>query len=113
MIEIDKFRENSIKEIANHYGLEKQLDQTVEECSELIQAIMKWKRGDSPDVLGLIYHVAEEVADVWIMLNQLTELDDDIFEATIEDVDDKLERQLERIKFERQIKNLIKTKEGE
>ena len=42
MIQIDEFKESSIKEIANHYGLEKQLDQTVEECSELIQAIMKW-----------------------------------------------------------------------
>lgn len=98
MIYVDEFRDKSIKTIANHYGLEKQLDQTVEECSELIQAIMKWKRGDNPDVLKLIYDVAEEMADVWIMINQLTELDDDIFEAAIEDVDSKLERQLERIK---------------
>ena len=106
MIQIDEFKESSIKEIANHYGLEKQLDQTVEECSELIQAMMRWKRGYNPDVLGLIYHVAEEVADVWIMLNQLTELDDDIFEAAIEDIDDKLERQLERIKENRENKKI-------
>ena len=52
MIQIDEFKESSIKEIANHYGLEKQLDQTVEECSELIQAIMKWKRGDNPDAVS-------------------------------------------------------------
>ncbi|MGM9533715.1 MAG: hypothetical protein ACI3VR_00610 [Intestinibacter sp.] len=87
----------AINQIANHYGLEKQLDQTVEECSELIQAIMKWKRGDDSDVLGLIYDVAEEIADVWIMLNQLTELDDDIADAVDEDIRFKLDRQLERI----------------
>ena len=40
------------------------------------------------------------------MLNQLTELDDDIFEAAIEDIDDKLERQLERIKENRENKKI-------
>lgn len=102
MINIYESNIKAINKIANHYGLERQLDQTIEECSELIKAIMKWKRGEDIDVLGLIYDVAEEIADVWIMLNQLTELDDDLYEAVDEDIQFKLDRQLERIEHEKE-----------
>lgn len=71
MIQIDEFKESSIKEIANHYGLEKQLDQTVEECSELIQAISKAKRGKLD-----ADNMAEEIADVLIGIEWLKELYD-------------------------------------
>lgn len=40
----EKRMHNEIKKIAEHYGLSAQLDQTVEECAELIQAINKYKR---------------------------------------------------------------------
>lgn len=71
MIQIDEFKESSIKEIANHYGLEKQLDQTVEECAELIQAISKAKRGKLD-----ADNMAEEIADVLIGIEWLKELYD-------------------------------------
>jgi NTP pyrophosphatase (non-canonical NTP hydrolase) len=59
---------NDIETIANHYGLTAQLDQTVEECAELIQAINKYKRDPCRKTRN---HVAEEIADVSIMLVQL------------------------------------------
>ena len=45
-----------------------QMDMTIEECAELIQAIQKWKRSGS---LNTRDHVLEEMADVEIMLEQM------------------------------------------
>ena len=50
------------------WGTDKQLDMVVEELSELILAIQKWKRYHSEDTL---INVAEEVVDVELMLGQL------------------------------------------
>lgn len=54
------------------YGIEEQLLQTVEECAELIQAINKWRREkgwvERKDALD---HLAEEAADVIIMMEQI------------------------------------------
>lgn len=53
------------------YGKEEQLLQTVEECAELIQAINKWRR--KKDWVGkkdAADHLAEEIADCIIMLEQ-------------------------------------------
>ena len=36
--------ENKLKNIADFYGQESQLNQTVEECGELVQAIAKYNR---------------------------------------------------------------------
>lgn len=46
------------------WGLDAQLNMIVEECSELIQAIQKFKRGQ-------ITNVTEELADVEIMCEQM------------------------------------------
>ena len=48
------------------FGVPAQLDMAVEEMSELIKEICKHKRG-----LGDKGHIAEEIADVEIMLYQL------------------------------------------
>ena len=51
-----------------HYGREKQCMMTAEECAELIQALSKALRYDGE---SFIRQVAEEVADVEIMLEQV------------------------------------------
>ena len=82
----DLFR-HPLREIAKHYGLESQKIKTCEECAELIQALLK----DDKD------HIAEEMADVEIMLEQLKYLYQNYCEVTRWTVD-KLKRQLERMK---------------
>ena len=66
--------DKKLNEIALHHGLEAQLDQTVEECSELILAIQKYKRygtkGDGFDTYYLA-QVGEEIVDVEIMIDQI------------------------------------------
>lgn len=52
---------DAYKIIAEHYGKEVQIIKTIEECAELIQALAK----------GDFENVAEEMADVKIMLAQL------------------------------------------
>ena len=51
------------------YGESKQLDIAIEECSELIKAISKYKR--EPEDPSRIKSIAEEEADVRIMLEQI------------------------------------------
>lgn len=81
------------KKIADHYGLRRQLWQTVEEMAELTQVICKTGRYDMDTVRD---HLAEEVADVSIMIDQLVYLLGDNMIAKIRE--EKIKRQLERIK---------------
>lgn len=56
--------------ILAHYGLDKQINQLSEECAELIIALNKWRRAPDdkkPDLTT----IAEEIADVQIMLEQM------------------------------------------
>lgn len=86
--------------IADHYGLESQLDMLQEECAELIQAISKYKRNGSSGIV-------EEMADVFILLDQVIYLLNK--QAAAIDVEDfivlwmekKIRRQLERIEKRR------------
>lgn len=96
---IDK---EKIKLIANRYGYEAQSRQCIEEMSELTQAINKlWRKktygGDSKEISQSRKNVLEEIADVSIMICQMKELlgvkEDDISEI----INQKLDRQLERI----------------
>lgn len=81
-----------LKKIANHYGLRRQLWQTVEETAELTQVICKTGRYDMDTVRD---HLVEEVADVSIMIDQLVYLLGDNMIAKIRE--EKIKRQLERI----------------
>lgn len=56
------------KKAIDTYGEENQLNMLIEEMAELIQAINKYRRSDNYLELE---HVAEETADVKIMLEQL------------------------------------------
>lgn len=78
-----------IRDIAYHYGWKLQTLKCCEECAELIQALLK---GDSK-------HIAEEIADVEIMTEQIKELKGlrDIVEQFKEM---KVQRQLARMQNE-------------
>ena len=54
-----------LEKIADHYGLNSQLDILQEECAELVQAVSKYRRGGS----NLL--VLEELADVEIMVEKI------------------------------------------
>lgn len=55
-----------LRQAINHYGPDSQMNVAVEECSELQKEICKHFRG-----FNNVDHLAEEVADVAIMLQQL------------------------------------------
>ena len=58
--------ENVLKEAIEHYGVDVQIDVAIEELSELIKELCKYKRGMGSDM-----HIAEEMADVKIILEEL------------------------------------------
>lgn len=80
----------------DYYGIETQSTVCMEECSELIQAISKEKRGKHD-----LEHLAEEIADVEIcieMIKQMYCIDNSYVDIWI---DKKQERILERMDNER------------
>ena len=94
--------QDKIQTIANHYGLQHQLAKSVEELIELVQAIQDYsfKLGMYDDEIST-EHVAEEIADVTIMLDQLQYLLEcketvDLYRET------KVNRQIGRIAEENQ-----------
>jgi NTP pyrophosphatase (non-canonical NTP hydrolase) len=90
--------------VINHYGVMHQLKYLQSEVFELNEAIIKQEYDKylhcSVEDESLKEHIKEELADVYVMLDQLQyyyEIDDmDLFEV----MDYKLDRQLERIKNE-------------
>ena len=84
-----------IMEIADHYGIKRQLHQLAEECSELaVEASHSARK-------GVTVKIIEEMADVLLMIEQVVYLAN----IAIEDIDEciqfKIDRQLERIKEEK------------
>mgnify|MGYP005766287787 CR=1 FL=1 len=72
-----------LQEAIDHYGEESQLDMAIEEMSELTKAICKYKRAvkererdichsTAKDVIFAKGDIVEEIADVYVMLEQLT-----------------------------------------
>ena len=84
--------DKDLRNIAEHYGLRKQMRQTVEEMAELTQVICKAERYDLDTVRD---HLVEEVADVSIMIDQLEYLLGDSRIAQIKA--EKIDRQKRRI----------------
>lgn len=84
--------QNKIRQIADHYGLNNQMMQAIEEMGELTQAIVKvYRNGLDNERDGLI----EELADVEIMIEQLDYL---LGDNQIEKVKEyKINRQINRI----------------
>ena len=80
--------------IIDEYGSDKQQDIAIEECSELIKAICKYKR-----TLDQVEDIVDEISDVKIMLAQL-EIIFDCSGAVEDRVEYKINRQMERIEKE-------------
>jgi NTP pyrophosphatase (non-canonical NTP hydrolase) len=66
----DMKSENIFKQAVDHFGVENQLLKLVEEMAELTQAIIK--RRLNPDEPKYLNNMLEEVADVNILLFQIT-----------------------------------------
>lgn len=81
----------ALEYIADHYGLDSQLSILQEECAELIQAVSKYRRGES----NLL--VLEELADVEIMVAQIRYLAGKNSVIIDEFKDKKIKRQIERM----------------
>lgn len=87
--------DDRLKTIADHYGLDSQLNILQEELAELIQAVSKYRRGDPS-------HIIEEITDVYIMLEQITYLLQKITNVNLNEFislygEKKIRRQLRRI----------------
>lgn len=81
--------------ILQHYGKGPQLHKLVEECCELGQAAMKF---DYKQTSTNAENLFEELADVKIMIEQISQAVDGLSQERINYwVDYKLNRQLERI----------------
>lgn len=82
--------------IVETYGSDKQEDMAIEECSELIKAILKFRRSNAKDS-DLRDAVIDEIADVQIMLTQLGIIFNCVEEVN-ERIDFKIDHQMGRIK---------------
>lgn len=85
-----------IKKIALHYGYDKQSIKLIEETSELQQAICKHR--ESNDKAKTLIDIKSEIADVYVLLDQMKYLLN-IKDEELEEIKDyKINRQLLRIK---------------
>lgn len=83
---------NLLNQAIEKFGATEQENLAIEECSELIQAISHKHRGRE-------HNIAEEIADVEIMLDQLRIINGCFYEvANIKEI--KLERLEERLRGE-------------
>lgn len=88
-------QKEQLHQIINHYGYNHQKDKLFEEMAELQKEVCKEKDGK-----GDKQHIAEELADVYVMLQQL-QLMYGISDEKIElEVQKKIERTLDRIEGE-------------
>lgn len=99
--------EQDLLKIINHYGIDKQKRKFWEESGELLEAIVTHELKKSveyeiplTEIIGTQEHIAEEIADVMVMLKQFQYYYgiDDINIETI--MQQKIERQLRRIEEE-------------
>lgn len=81
-------------EALEHWGLDAQIDIAIEEMSELTKELCKYKRGQ-----GNIDHIAEEIADVFIMLGQM-EIAFTCDELVNDWIDTKTDRLAQRLNIE-------------
>lgn len=84
----------SLQTIISTYGVNPQVDMAIEECSELIKALLKFRRKPTDATRK---DIIEELADVQIMLHQMNiifECEDEV-ESVMEY---KINRQMERIR---------------
>jgi NTP pyrophosphatase (non-canonical NTP hydrolase) len=83
------------KDATDHFGVNTQMLQTIEECSELITAISHFRRKRN----NALENLKEEVADVYIMIKQMMHMLN--MHDNCEEVNGKLQRLKARIEFEK------------
>lgn len=86
-------KEQKLRMIADTYGLELQIYKLIEECGELVTAAAKY----DPHDYRMGYHLAEEMADVKVMLEQVEYLLS-IHGTVQEYMDEKIDRQIRRMR---------------
>lgn len=94
----------NLNTIVETYGNDAQEDMAIEECSELVKAILKFRRSNAKDS-DLRDAVIDEIADVQIMLTQLGIIFNCVEEVN-ERIDFKIDRQMGRI-TEREARNNV------
>ena len=90
-----KETDNRLKEIADYYGFTSQADMLTEEAAEFTVALNKLRRGNT----DYYDQIKEEVADVLVIAYQLRHLLG--AEAIDKIIEEKVERQLGRIREEK------------
>ena len=86
---------DAIEQSIEHYGREHRIDQCIEECSELIQALLKNRR--FPECAEHYSNVLEEIADVTIMVESMRRLFDSDTEAVAHIAEGKAQRLVRRM----------------
>ena len=84
----------NIAEIAHFNGLDQQLEKLAEECAEVVQAALKYKR--NRDTTTMV-HLAEEIGDAQILMDQIAVLCPEIPEYSRMFRALKIKRELDRI----------------
>ena len=87
-----------ILKIINHYGFRNQLKKLNEECYELIEAVIDYM--DDGARCTLKEHIAEEIADCMVLLEQFRLYYDIPTEKIRKVMEYKVKRQIERIENE-------------
>lgn len=96
---------DKLLEIINHYGISNQLKKFSEESFELIEAVIN---AENNKLIGIsrkpgklaIEHIAEEIADVTVMLLQFKEYYHIDGNDILKIMNEKIDRQMERLKNE-------------
>lgn len=92
VLELKANEDPRLVEIASYYGFTSQADMLTEEAAEFTVALNKLRRGNA----DAYEHIKEEVADVLVIAYQLRHLLG--AEAIDKIIDEKIERQLGRIR---------------
>lgn len=88
---INESEDNTLKTAMEKFTRESQYGMVNEECGELLAALNQFKRGRIPAI-----HVAEEIADVILMMAQLSKI---IGEQEVQNwLDMKVARFVQRVK---------------
>ena len=83
--------------ILKHYGEQHQMLKTVEECSELSRALSRYLQNrNTLKSVEATKNLREEMADCYIMLEQVSQIFDELDIKSC--IDYKLDRTLQRIK---------------
>lgn len=99
--------EKDLLNIIKHYGALPQLKYFQSEVFELTEAIIKWENYDNEDSEyweeDYKRHIAEEIADIQVMLDQFQHYYGITDEEIWETMKYKVKRQLERIEKENEL----------